>query len=126
MQTSTKNQVLDGVIESILDGIHFLLRDSSIKNGLFSVLVEESHSIRCGYYAIMFSNKSFGGSKLITRLETFTIGNHPILRSPRLISHLNIRTFLFYRHLNMYNRLIDICPNHHPFLAIRYLHIALV
>ncbi len=71
VQSSTENQILNGVIQAVLDSIHFLLGDRYVEDGFSTILMEESHTVRCGYDAVTLRGKSLWGSKLITGLETF-------------------------------------------------------
>ena len=86
--------------------------------------MQEGDAVLASYDTVVTSREILGSGKLITRLETLTLGEHNVLGAPRLISHLHIGLLFLYRHFYMDHRLVDVRPEHHPRLAVRHLPVA--
>ena len=71
-------------------------------------------------------HETLWGSKLITGLKAFALGEFDILGAPRFIRHLDICLLLLLRHLDVNDGLLYVGPDNNPRLSVRHLTVAVL
>ena len=122
---SARDKVLQGVIQAVLHRIHALLTNGGVEHGLCAVLVHESHPFTGGYHTVGMGGKSLGGSKLITRLETFAFGERDVLGAPVLVGHRHTLLDPRTGHVDVDHGFPDVSPQLYGQLAVADFDIAL-
>ena len=126
LHTSAKDQILQRVIEFILDGIHLLLSNGGIEDGLLTITMHEGQCTVGSYDTIMMGLQTLGSRKLITALKSLALGHRDILHPPILVGDSHIQLLPFALHINMDDGLFNISPQLDADNTIRHLDIALV
>ena len=123
---SAEDEVPQGIIQAIFHGIHALLADSGVEDGLRTVQVHEGDTLVSGHNAVGTGLQALGCSKLITGLEALTLGELNITGPPILVGSSHHLPDLGTVDVDMDYRLADISPQLDAGMSVSYLDIAFV